>query len=122
MDKNSPLSAEIKLLAKEIEAGRDRKRAFADLARRTGVQGLRRLSAIINGGVASGSPILDALKSESNLLGMKRYQKDTARINRKSLETLLPVIMVCFPMFLVLVFFPAAIQIIEVLEVLGELI
>ncbi len=117
---DNPLGMEVMLMARELESGRERQTAFADLAARTGVKGLARLASIIQVGVGIGAPVTDGLRSHLEVLQLQRRQQDTARVNRKSLETMVPMLLVCFPMFLVLVFFPAAIQILEVLQLLGE--
>ncbi|GGP37397.1 type II secretion system F family protein [Shewanella saliphila] len=120
--KDHPLADELLLLSLEIESGRDRERAFEDLASRTGVQNLTKLAAIIHIGLQIGSPLVNCLQSQLSSIQQQRQQIVNAKINRKSLELLLPMLLVCFPMFLVLVFFPAAIQFIDLLTVLGDLI
>ena len=120
LEKNNPLAQEIRLLAREIESGRSRQVAFANLAMRTGAKQLERLAVIVQVGMGVGAPVTDGLESFAEFLRLQRRQQDTARVNRKSLETMLPMLLVCFPMFLVLVFFPAAIQILEVLALLGD--
>ncbi|PKH32637.1 type II secretion system F family protein [Shewanella sp. ALD9] len=120
LTKEHPLADELLLLSLELESGRDRQRAFADLAKRTGVQNLNKLAAIINIGLQIGSPLINCLQSQLSAIQQQRQQLVNSKINRKSLEVLLPMLLVCFPMFLVLVFFPAAIQFMDLLSVLAD--
>ncbi|UTW12050.1 type II secretion system F family protein [Marinobacterium rhizophilum] len=106
----NPLAREALLLARELEAGRDREAAFSALATRTGVDDLHRLAAVMNVGFKVGSPVARTLASQADMLRAKQVQRSTELINRKSLEALFPMLLVCLPMFLVLVIFPAAIQ------------
>jgi len=122
LDKNNPLAAELELIAYELDAGRDRTIAFDNLSVRTGVEGLNKLSIIIKAGIEVGSPVSDGLQSLADFLRLQQEQQLTSRINRKALESTLPMAMVCFPMFFVLVFFPAGQKINEIMALLGEIL
>nr|WP_243748681.1 type II secretion system F family protein [Pseudomaricurvus alcaniphilus] len=117
----NPLAEEVALISRELDAGRARQLAFTRLAQRTGVESVHRLATVVNVGLEMGTPMIDALQSQAKILRMQRKQQDTARINRKTMETMLPVLLTCFPMFLMLVLFPAGIQILNVLELLGDI-
>ncbi len=117
----NPLAEEIRLLTLEIEAGRDRESAFALLADRTGVDELKRLAAVISVGFRVGSPLRETLRAQADLLKARQAQMATELVNRKSMEAMLPMMLVCFPMFIVLVLFPAVIQVFDVLGMIGDL-
>nr|WP_067290488.1 type II secretion system F family protein [Marinobacterium profundum] len=112
----NPLAKEVLLLAREMDAGRDRKAAFSALAERTGVDDLHRLAAVMTVGFQVGSPIGQALSSQADMLRAKQVQRSTELINRMSMEALFPMMLVCLPMFLVLVIFPAAVQFYEMFQ------
>ncbi|MEP4889546.1 MAG: type II secretion system F family protein [Aliiglaciecola sp.] len=122
LNKDNPLSAELELIAYELDAGRDRADAFDKLSIRTGVSSLNKLAVIIKAGVNVGSPVIDGLQSLADFLRLQQEQQLTRRINRKALESTFPMAMVCFPMFFVLVFFPAGQQISDIISLLGELL
>tara|TARA_R110001606_G_scaffold359310_1_gene511131 strand:+ start:2223 stop:3038 length:816 start_codon:yes stop_codon:yes gene_type:complete len=122
LDKDNPLAAELELIAYELDAGRDRAAAFDKLSSRTGVESLNKLAVIIKAGVNVGSPVSDGLQSLADFLRLQQEQQLTRRINRKALESTFPMAMVCFPMFFVLVFFPAGQQISDILSLLGEIL
>lgn len=122
LSKNSDLAKETLLIASELDAGRDRKNAFLHLSQRTGVSELNRLAAVIELGHTVGAPIASALESQVKLLRSNRNQEHNRALNRKSLETLIPMFAISFPMFIALVFFPASIQIMNVLNLIGEIL
>lgn len=122
LDKSNPLATELELIAYELDAGRDRAEAFDKLSCRTGVESLNKLAVIIKAGVNVGSPVSDGLQSLADFLRLQQEQQLTSRINRKALGATLPMAMVCFPMFFVLVFFPAGQQISDILSLLGEIL
>ncbi|MBA6380297.1 MULTISPECIES: type II secretion system F family protein [unclassified Colwellia] len=122
LQKDNPLAAELELIAYELDAGRDRTAAFDNLSVRTGVEALNKLSVIIKAGIEVGSPVGDGLQSLADFLRLQQDQQLTSRINRKALESTLPMAMVCFPMFFVLVFFPAGQQISEIMKLLGDIL
>lgn len=122
LSKDSDLAKETLLIASELDAGRDRKNAFTHLSQRTGVSELNRLAAVIELGQTVGAPIASALESQVKLLRSHRNQEHNRALNRKSLETLVPMFAISFPMFIALVFFPASIQILNVLNLIGEIL
>jgi tight adherence protein C len=120
--KGHPLADELLLLSLELDSGRERRRAFSDLAERTGVRNLTKLAGIISMGLQIGSPLLHCLQTQLTTIQQQRQELLNNKISRKSLETLFPMLLVCFPMFLVLVFFPAAIQFFDLLTVLADVL
>lgn len=116
-----PLAQEVGLLALEIDAGRDRDAAFAMLAERTGVPSLMRLAAIIGVAYRAGSPVVETLRAQAELLKARQDQQAAELVNRKSMEAMLPMLLISFPMFVMLVLFPAVQQVFEVLGMIGEL-
>lgn len=116
LPKENPLAREVNLLARELEAGGERESAFSALAERTGVKDLQRLAAVMNVGFRVGAPITDTLEAQSELLRAKQWEQAESLVSRKTLEALLPLLLVSLPLLMVLVFFPAAVQIFEVFQ------
>ncbi len=116
LPKENPLAREVNLLARELEAGGERESAFSALAERTGVKDLQRLAAVMNVGFRVGAPITDTLEAQSELLRAKQWEQAESLVSRKTLEALLPLLLVSLPLLMVLVFFPAAVQILEVFQ------
>lgn len=121
LERKNALAQEVSLLNLEFEAGRSREEAFANLAHRTGVKELERLAAVLSVGFQVGSPVAETLQSQAELMRIQQTQLGTKMVNRKTMEAMLPMSLVCFPMFVVLIFYPAAAQISDVLSLLKEL-
>ncbi|MFT7052489.1 MAG: tight adherence protein C [Psychromonas sp.] len=113
-----PLALESKLMYAELELGQDWATSFSALWQRTGVTELKQLSIIINTGLRLGVPISSTLAHQSNILRDKQQQLMLKKVNKKNIEMLLPMILVCLPMFFVLVLFPAIVQVSEVFKLL----
>lgn len=116
LSKTEPLAREVDLVAKELEAGSEREAAFNALAERTGAQDLYRLAAIMNVGFRVGAPITETLEAQSAILRAKQWEKAESLVSRKALEALFPMLLVSIPLMLVLIFFPAAVQIYEIFK------
>lgn len=117
-----PLGNEARLVAQEIRAGEDRSKAFDLLALRTGVPALENLAAVLQVAHRTGAPIREALDSQSKRLRVAQTRRVGEIVNLKSVEAMLPMTMICFPMFLLLVLVPAAIQVMDVFHMIGELL
>lgn len=114
LPKGNPLAREVDLVARELDAGSEREAAFNSLAERTGVTDLQRLAAVMNVGFRVGAPITETLESQSALLRAKQWEQADSMVSRKSLEALFPMMLVSIPLLLVLIFFPAAVQMYEI--------
>ena len=114
LPKGNALAREVDLVARELDAGSEREAAFNSLAERTGVKDLQRLAAVMNVGFRVGAPITETLESQSALLRAKQWEQAESMVSRKSLEALFPMMLVSIPLMLVLIFFPAAVQMYEI--------
>ena len=117
-----PLAREAALIATELEAGIDRSVAFNNLADRTGVDALHRLAAVLSVGLKTGSPVHNTLRAQADLLRARQRERGEELISKKSLQALLPMILVSFPLIGVLVFFPAGLQLYEVFLLFREIV
>lgn len=120
LSQGNALAKEVRLLNLEFSAGRSREEAFNNLAKRTGVNELEHLAAVLSVGFQVGSPLADTLRAQAELMRVKQSQDGNKLVNRKTMEAMLPMSLVCFPMFLVLVFYPAASQIFDVLRLMKD--
>lgn len=114
----NPLADEILQIEVEVGAGKDRGSAFYALADRTGVDELRALAAAIHIGLRSGAPIEDMLESQADMLRDRRREESVRRLNASSAFSVLPVILCGLPVFAVVVYFPAFLEILETLKTL----
>ncbi len=115
-----PLAREVAILGQELDAGQDPTTAFRALAARTGVADLRALAAALELGARLGTPVRSTLTSQAELLWTKRRETALKRINAASVKVTFPVMLAGFPLFFLLTFFPAILQLLEeVRAVLG---
>jgi tight adherence protein C len=117
-----PLAREAMLVCAELNAGQSLRKALQGMGQRTGVQELRRLSAVFEVGAQVGAPILQTLEKQSQILLEKQRAQAAQVLNRKSMEMLFPLGLVCLPMFLVLVIFPAGVQLYDTVQILKHLL
>lgn len=118
LSKKHPLAVELKLFIYEIEAGSPRNDAFKALYERTGVKGVKRLANLMSIGVELGTSLTQAVEAQLQTFTLQRGATLAKKVNKKALHTTFPIILISFPMFLVLVFFPAALQVLTVLKLL----
>lgn len=114
LPKNNPLAREVELASRELAAGKDRVETFYALAERTGVEDLERLAALMSVGFRVGAPLGETLEAQAELLRARQWDQAEALVNRRALEALFPMMLVSLPIIMVLVFFPAVVQIFEV--------
>lgn len=112
-----PLSREVDLVSQELDAGQDRAVAFRALADRTGVRELRAVAAALRSGAKLGSSVETTLEAQAQVLRTKRREQLRRRINVALVKALVPVLLCGFPLILILLFFPA---IVDLMTLFGE--
>lgn len=117
-----PLAREALLVCIELNAGQSLRKALQSMGRRTGVQELRRLAAVLEVGTQVGAPIRKTLEKQSQILLEKQRTMAIELLNRKSMEMLLPLGLVCLPMFFLLVIFPAGAQLYDAITIIKQLL
>lgn len=111
-----PLALEVELVGSELDAGRDPGTAFEALAQRTGVTDLRGIASSLRLGMRLGNPVRSTLQAQADILWTKQREAALRRINAATTKAVLPVILCGFPIFVVLVFFPAVLEIVEAFQ------
>lgn len=115
-DRNHPLSRELLLVGRELDAGQDPSFAFQALAERTGVAELRGIAAALSIGLRVGMPVRATLQAQSEMLWTKRREAALKQINAAAAKVMFPVMLCGLPIFLLLTFFPAVLEIVELLR------
>lgn len=117
---DDPLAGEVLLVANELEAGLPHQEGFRRLADRTGVVAIVHLAALLEVGQQTGTAIGETLRAQSELLRARMWEQAEALLNRKSLQALIPLALVSLPLLGVLIFFPAAVQLMEAFSLFRE--
>ncbi|HEX6900173.1 MAG TPA: type II secretion system F family protein [Thermoanaerobaculia bacterium] len=115
-ERNHPLSRELLLVGRELDAGQDPGLAFQALAERTGVPELRGIAAALSIGLRVGTPVRATLQAQSEMLWTKRREAALKQINAAAAKVMFPVMLCGFPIFFLLTFFPAFLEILELLR------
>jgi tight adherence protein C len=111
LEPGHPLALEAGLVDLELGAGKERSQAFQAMAERTGVVELRAVAAALRLGLRLGNPVQDTLSAQADLLRTRRREDARRELSLAPLKTLLPILLCGFPIFLVVVVFPAIVEI-----------
>jgi len=102
-----PLAREVALVSREIDLGRDRPAAFRALFARTGVPAMKAIASALESGLRLGASVEATLRSQAELLRARRREDTLRRVQLAAVKALVPVFLCGFPVFLVVVFYPA---------------
>ncbi len=122
LDRAHPLAREATLVGVELEAGKEWGAAFNALAERTGVREMRSVAGALGLGSQLGTPLATSLRAQADLLRTQRRETARRRIYLAQLKSLFPLLLCGFPIFLVLVVFPAVVEIMEILRQIAALL
>lgn len=95
----------------QVQMGRPRKEVLHDLGRRTGVDDVRSLAAVLIQAERFGASIATALRVQSDAMRVKRRQVAEEKAAKTAVLLLLPLVLFIFPGIFVVLVGPAGIQI-----------
>ena len=113
-----PLADEVALIAQELSLGKDRTAAFDALAVRTGVHEVKALAAALGMGLRLGASVESILTSQAEILRAKQREHALKLINRAAAQAIIPTMLCGFPVLLLLILFPAGLEIMEAFQAL----
>ncbi|MFK4751882.1 type II secretion system F family protein [Oceanobacter antarcticus] len=113
------LVLELGLVMREIELGVAQEEAFDALKFRLPCHEIERLAALIQMGSRMGVPLCESLRAFAEAMSTRQQQWVRKLIARRSLVSLFPMLLVAFPVFGVLVVFPAVHKIYGLFQELG---
>lgn len=105
------LSDELHILNLELNAGKSRAEALRNLGRRTGVDDLRALTAVLIQTDRFGTSIADALRVYSDAFRAKRKQRAEEHAAKMGVKMVLPLFLFILPATFIVIVGPAVIQI-----------
>jgi tight adherence protein C len=111
---SGPLAEEFARVIKEVQLGRARREAFADLADRTDIGEIRTFVGALVQADRLGVPIAGVLRQQSGELRLRRRQRAEEAAQKVPVKIIFPVMVCIFPAFFVIVIGPGAIRIAEV--------
>jgi tight adherence protein C len=111
---SGPLAAEFARVLKEIQLGRSRSEAFADLAERTDVNEIKSFVTALVQADRLGIPIAGVLREQAGELRVRRRQRAEEKAQKVPVKIVFPVLFCIFPVFFIIVIGPGAIRIAQV--------
>ncbi len=111
---NDVISEEFNLYAVEMRAGKPRRDAMKNLARRCGLDEVNNLITLLIQTDMFGTSVAKALKVHSDFMRIQRYQMAEERAAKIPVKLMLPMILCIFPSLFIVILGPAIIQFIRV--------
>lgn len=114
------LSSELTLVNREVRAGAPRVEALRHLARRTGVQDVQSLVAVLVQTDRLGTSVAAALRAQSDSLRIRRRQRAEEQAHKTGVKLVFPLVLCIFPGLLVILLAPGMLRVIRALSGLNE--
>jgi len=110
------LSDELLLVGQEIRTGLTRSDALRRLARRTGVDDLYSLTAILIQADKLGTSIAQSLRAHAESMRTKRRQRAEQAARKAGIKLAFPLVFLILPALLIVILGPSAIQLQELFK------
>ena len=107
------LSAEFMTVVMQVKAGQERAKAFQQLVRRTGIEDIKSLSAMIIQSERFGTSLSQALKVYAEALRMKRRLRAEAAVAKAGIKMLFPIVLFILPALFVITLVPGVLSVIR---------
>jgi tight adherence protein C len=113
------LANEFYTLVMQVRAGQERTVAFQQLVRRTGIEDLKSLAAMIVQSERFGTSLAQALKVYADALRTRRRLRAEAAIGKAGIKMLFPIVIFILPVLFVITLVPGLISVLHDMELLG---
>jgi tight adherence protein C len=105
------LAAEFYTVVMQVRAGQDRSRAFQQLVRRTGIEDIKSLSAMIVQSERFGTSLSQALKVYADALRTRRRLRAEAAVAKAGIKMLFPIVLFILPALFVITLVPGMLSV-----------
>ena len=113
------LAGEFSTLVMQVRAGQERTVAFQQLVRRTGIEDLKSLAAMIVQSERFGTSLAQALKVYADALRTRRRLRAEAAVGKAGIKMLFPIVIFILPVLFVITLVPGLISVLHDMELLG---
>jgi tight adherence protein C len=113
------LANELSTVVMQVRAGQDRAKAFAALVRRTGIEDIKSLSAMIIQSERFGTSLAQALKVYADALRTRRRLRAEAAVGKAGIKMLFPIVIFILPVLFVITLVPGMLSVLHDLKLLG---
>jgi tight adherence protein C len=107
------LAAEFFTVVMQVKAGQDRSKAFQQLVRRTGIEDIKSLSAMIVQSERFGTSLSHALKVYADSLRTRRRLRSEAAVAKAGIKMLFPIILFILPVLFVITLVPGVLSVLH---------
>jgi tight adherence protein C len=114
------LANEFSTVTMQVRAGQDRAKAFAALVRRTGIEDIKSLSAMIIQSERFGTSLSMALKVYADALRTRRRLRAEEAVGKAGIKMLFPIVIFILPVLFVITLVPGMLSVLHDLKLLGE--
>lgn len=113
------LSSEFYTVVMQVRAGQDRAKCFQQLVRRTGLEDIKALSAMIIQSERFGTSLSQALKVYADALRTRRKLRAEAAVGKAGIKMLFPIVVFILPVLFVITLVPGMLSVMHDLKMLG---
>jgi tight adherence protein C len=110
------LAAEFYTVVLQVKAGQDRATAFKQLVRRTGIEDIKSLSAMIIQSERFGTSLSQALKVYADSLRQRRRLRSEAAVAKAGIKMLFPIVLFILPALFVITLVPGVLSVLHDLK------
>jgi tight adherence protein C len=97
----------------QVKAGQDRSRAFQQLVRRTGIEDIKSLSAMIVQSERFGTSLSQALKVYADALRTRRRLRAETAVAKAGIKMLFPIVLFILPALFVITLVPGVLSVLR---------
>ncbi len=113
------LANEFYTVVMQVKAGQERSVAFQQLVKRTGIEDIKSLSAMIIQSERFGTSLSQALKVYAEALRTRRRLRAEAAVGRAGIKMLFPIVIFILPVLFVITLVPGLLSVLHDLQLLG---
>jgi tight adherence protein C len=113
------LAGEFATVVMQVRAGQERATAFRQFVRRTGLEDIKSLSAMIIQSEKFGTSLAQALKVYADALRNRRRLRAEAIVGKAGIKMLFPIVLFIMPVLFVVTLVPAMLSVLKDLKLLG---
>ncbi len=113
------LANEFTTVVMQVRAGQERGKSFNQFVRRTGIEDIKSLSAMIIQSEKFGTSLAQALKVYADALRTRRRLRADAAVGKAGIKMLFPIVLFILPVLFVITLVPGMLSVMKDLKMLG---
>ena len=107
------LAAEFATVVMQVKAGQERSKAFQQLVRRTGIEDIKSLAAMIVQSERFGTSLSQALKVYAEALRQRRRLRAEAAVGKAGIKMLFPIVLFILPVLFIITLVPGVLSVLR---------